>query len=113
MQSFRSADGSWEPMENGPAKSAWKPRKTAFEAAVKCLAWTGLVCIPAMQVVDLTTGEVVWRDSSQYPQSGASILPDWDVEARTTARRDLLSDDPQVGQEPVSQQLAFDFGALP
>jgi hypothetical protein len=61
MQSWSSRELCWEPMEEGAAASVWRPRKTAVEAVAKCLAWTGLLCIPAMQVVDRASGEVVWR----------------------------------------------------
>lgn len=66
MQSWEHAkdervEGRWEPMENGKAKKPWRPRKTAEEAIAKCMQWTGLLYLPAMQVVDLDTGRVVWR----------------------------------------------------
>lgn len=55
--------GEWEPMESGAGGHVWRPRKTEREAIKKCAEWTGLLFIPAMRVVDLTTGVVVWCDS--------------------------------------------------
>ena len=88
----------WEPMENGAGGSHWKPKKTLHAAARHCAEWTGFIGIPAMQVIDLHTGEVVWRDSRQYPDAGEPIglcieqgrmyvpsgLPDPDAEYQTT-----------------------------
>lgn len=62
MQSYHSQRGVWEPMEDGAAPKHWAPTKTAYEAVKHCLAWTGLICIPAMRVIDLATGEVIWQD---------------------------------------------------
>lgn len=92
MQSWSQRDGErvWEPMENGAAAHVWRPRATAVDAVAKCLAWTGFIAIPAMQVVDLETGTVVWRDNTlHYPEAGERIdLPDAeDHVARTQARQ--------------------------
>jgi hypothetical protein len=73
MQSFSSTPATWSAMEKGAAGSVWRPRATAELAIKKCVEWTGKIGIPAMQVVDLETGEVVWRDSRQYPQAGPPI----------------------------------------
>lgn len=73
MEHWRSTAAGWERMDTGPAKSVWRARATADEAIAKCRAWTGDVGIPAMQVVDTDTGEVVWRDASAYPEAGPSI----------------------------------------
>lgn len=92
MQSWSpEPDGrrAWKPMEEGPAANVWRPRPTALEAAAKCLAWTGLVEIPAMQVVDLGTGEVVWRGSAHYPDAGEPIAPEWDALVRQQAHAEL------------------------
>lgn len=61
MQTWSSKGLRWEPMEEGAAPAVWRPRATAAEAIAKCLAWTGFHCIPSMQVVDITSGRVVWR----------------------------------------------------
>ena len=71
MESFGSRAGEWHAMDEGPAKSVWRPRKSAAEAAGKCLAWTGRVGIPAMQVRNLATGEVVWRFGSETYEAEA------------------------------------------
>jgi hypothetical protein len=78
----------WEPMEYGAAKAAWRPRKTHQEAVYKCLTWTGLVGIPAMQVVDMETGEVLWRDSAHYPAAGPPIEPEWATKLRSQVKRE-------------------------
>lgn len=96
MQSFRSSTGEWTPMESGAAADVWRPRATAVDAAAKCLAWTGFIGIPAMQVVDLTTGEVVWRFSDRYPQAGESIpLPATGERLARERARTLLAEHPQ------------------
>lgn len=84
-----SGTRAWKPMQDGPAASVWRPRPTALEAAQKCLEWTGLVEIPAMQVVDLATGTVVWRGSAYFPDAGPPITPEWDPLVRAQARTAL------------------------
>lgn len=73
MQAFSSTPGIWANMEDGAAGKVWRPRQTAEDAIRKCVEWTGRIGIPAMQVVDLETGEVVWRDSRRYPQAGETV----------------------------------------
>lgn len=109
MQSFHK--GVWSPMEDGPAKSVWKPRSSAIEAAVKCLTWTGLICIPAMRVVDLESGDVVWSDTSQYPEAGASLAPDWDAGARSAALAELVGGDTVADYDDPEPAL-FDLAAM-
>lgn len=77
MQQWRSTAEGWEPMEEGVAPKVWQPRSTAEEAVHKCLEWTGTICIPAMRVVDLSSGDVVWQDTSRYPKAGESVMPSW------------------------------------
>lgn len=65
----------WESMheDSRPAIAKhWAPTATALAAAIHCYAWTGGIA-PAMQVVDLSTGKVVWRSSEGYPAAGPSI----------------------------------------
>lgn len=114
MQSWSSADGEWSAMEDGVGGRVWRPRQTAIEAAVKCLTWTGLIGIPAMQVVDLASGEVVWRHSDQYPSSGAPVVPEWHARAVAAARADLRADDdlggaPVAGDGPPAQPDLLDL----
>ena len=95
MQSWSSREEGWEAMEDGAAGHVWRPRETAALAAEKCHTWTGGIGIPAMQVVDLSTGLVVWRDSRQYPDAG------WPIELEGCPATDLprtLSDGP-FGQQ--------------
>src|SRR5262245_43407222 len=74
MQRHDRRDDRWVPMEHGAAPAVWRPRPTAVDAAAKCLAWTGGLGIPAMQVVDMTTGAVVWRIVSEFdPAAGEPI----------------------------------------
>jgi hypothetical protein len=79
IEHWRSNAGAWEPMQDGPASSVWQPRETFAEAVDKALAWTGGTadgwCVPAMQVRDLHTGDVIWRASATYPEAGEPITP--------------------------------------
>lgn len=86
MLAYSSTPAEWNPMEKaGGAK--WKPKQTLIEAARQCLEWTGCIGIPAMQVIDLTTGDVVWRDSDQYPECGEPIRHEWDPALRAAVRQ--------------------------
>lgn len=79
MQSHHDGEG-WTPMEAGVAPKVWRPRPTAADAVHKCLEWTGLVCIPAMRVVDLSSGVVLWQDRwDQAEPDLERVLPDWAV----------------------------------
>lgn len=79
MQSWSSTRAEWSPMEDGPGKSVWKPRRTREEAVHKCIEWTGVVIIPAMRVIDLDTGLVIWQDTTRYPDAGEVLIPDWSL----------------------------------
>lgn len=97
MQSWskdENDDRGWTPMENGAAAKVWRPRDTAEEAATKCLRWTGLVEIPAMQVVDLETGDVVWRGNSSgyYAEAGEPIRLPGERRMRKTIRDDFRAE---------------------
>lgn len=115
MQCFRSSTGEWIPMENGTGGHVWRPRATAVDAAAKCLAWTGFIGMPAMQVIDLDTGEVVWRLSDRYPQAGESIrLPAADEPlARERARTVLAEHDPGPPADADRSQLQAGLFELP
>lgn len=88
MQSWSSSAGAWSTMDRDNI-AQWKPKANALDAAVRCLVWTGLIGIPAMQVVDVETGLIVWRDSSMYPDAGPSVVPEWDAMVRAEARAEL------------------------
>lgn len=77
MQSHH--DGLWTPMEDGAGKSVWQPRKTAYEAVHKCISWTGGVAIPAMRVIDMATGDVIWQDRWADGKDGGldRVIPAW------------------------------------
>jgi hypothetical protein len=77
MQAWSSTEQQWVPMEKGSAPAIWRPRALAVDAVIKCMEWTGLVFIPAMQVVDTADGSIVWRESRKYPDAGAPIVPAW------------------------------------
>jgi hypothetical protein len=67
-------------MDKGPARKVWLPRASAIDAVMKCMRWTGLLYIPEMQVLDLDTGAVVWRDrwpGDDDPFPGPRVLPEW------------------------------------
>lgn len=91
----------WQPMDEGVAPKVWAPRATAREAAKKCWAWT--LGIPAMQVVDLHTGTVVWRscelehrlqheDPDPAWDPGPPITPEWDAEMREEVRAEYAAE---------------------
>lgn len=105
MQCHGSRDGEWDNMHEGAAAKVWRPRNTAVEAIAKCMAWTGFIYIPAMQVVDLTTGDVVWRRASEYDVgAGAPIEHEHEALARDAAKR-ILSGAPE--EEATSPQEAL------
>lgn len=88
-QGKRYAEPGWTRMDHGAAPAAWRPRATARDAAAKCLAWTGGLGIPVMQVVDLATGEVVWRwgyEDEAHRRAGPWVLPGWHAELLALAR---------------------------
>lgn len=115
MQSFRSCTGEWIPIDTGAAGHMWRPRATAVDAAAKCLTWTGLVGLPAMQVIDMETGEVVWRFSDQYPQAGESItLPAADEQlAWKRARTGIAEHNPRPSIDAGGGQLQISLFELP
>ena len=114
MQSYHA--GVWTPMEDGPAKAVWKPRAKAHEAVRKCIEWTGGVCIPAMRVVDLSDGSVVWQDRWEGADHElARIIPDWapsiyrQVQAEQYEARAVLD---RAVDEFVPVRVPVDDGAL-
>jgi hypothetical protein len=119
MQSHRSTSGVWEAMENGAAAHVWRPRPTAVDAVSKCLSWTGFVGIPAMQVVDLATGVVVWRLGSEYdPDAGDPVkLPAAEQERAERMARAVLADRPRPedddpDEDPDDEDVAGEQATL-
>lgn len=90
---MQSHHDGWEPMENGAAGHVWKPRKTAAAAVLKCVTWTGGIGIPAMRVIDLDTGLVVWAQTKEYPEAGLSVplTMDWLFEPERLPQGALFS----------------------
>jgi hypothetical protein len=92
MQEWAQKDGarSWVPMEDGAAAARWKPRRDPRAAVALAAGWTGAYYlgggIPAMQVVELPTGTVIWRDSARYPDAGEPIEPAWQHEVYAAER---------------------------
>lgn len=114
MQSFRSSTGEWIAMDNGTGGHVWRPRATAVDAAAKCLAWTGFIGIPAMQVIDLQTGEVVWRLSDRYPQAGEPIpLPAAEERLARQRARTILDEHKPRPPDDGGPQLQLGLFALP
>lgn len=109
MESFGSTPAEWSVMNGGP----WRPRPTVVEAVAKCLAWTGLIGIPAMRVRDQETGDVVWAwGAGDYEEAAGPwvLLPvdEWRL-AKQTARARLASDKPAPPEpEPEPQPPAGD-----
>ncbi|GAA0609786.1 hypothetical protein HPO96_29300 [Kribbella sandramycini] len=105
---YPSADRAWTPMESGAAARHWRPKNTGREAVEQAAMWTGAihgVGIPAMQVVELATGRVVWRDSHRYPDAGDPIAPAWQHEAYAAARAEYAADHGlEAPNEPVTIQ---------
>ncbi|AIY17757.1 hypothetical protein GUY44_06995 [Pimelobacter simplex] len=93
----------WEPMENGAAKARWKPKRDARAAVMQAARWAGAVVglgIPAMQVVELPSGRVIWRDSARYPAAGAPVAPPWQAEAYDAARVEQRVEDGEDAAPP-------------
>lgn len=107
---YPTATYSWVPMENGPASSHWKPKRTAEAAVRHAAAWSGAnygIGIPAMQVVDLATGEVVWRSSEHYPDAGDPIAPPWQAAVYAAANGDCEeTPTPPAKPDPEPEILA-------
>lgn len=99
MQSWE--DDHWEAMEDGAAGHVWRPRRFEVDAIAKCLAWTGFLMIPAMQVVDVATGRVVWRGSGRYPEAGPCVGHRHASVARRLAY-DLINGDARAQRVPVA-----------
>ncbi|HEY3514567.1 MAG TPA: hypothetical protein VGL36_35635 [Kribbella sp.] len=106
---YPAATRSWVPMEDGPAAAHWKPKRDARAAVAQAARWTGAihgVGIPAMQVVELHTGRVIWRDSYQYPAAGDPIVPDWQPEVYAAGRAEHAADHgiDEPGTGPIAIQ---------
>lgn len=98
-------------MEDGAAGHVWRPRRADVDAIGKCLAWTGFLLIPAMQVVDLDTGRVVWRGSGRYPDAGPCIGHPQANVARAIATN-MIRGDGQRQRAPVVPAVPEDQDAL-
>lgn len=114
---YPTATWSWEPMENGAASSHWRPKKDLHAAVRHAAGWSGAVYgmgIPAMQVVDLATGAVLWRCAVAYPDAGESIEPDWVRPLYADARRELSDDEADLPAlaEPAPPADTTTQGAL-
>jgi hypothetical protein len=82
-------------MENGAAAAHWRPKRDPRAAVSQAAMWTGAihgVGIPAMQVVEVPTGRVIWRDSHQYPAAGDPVAPEWQHEVYLAARAEYAAD---------------------
>ncbi|WGX98757.1 hypothetical protein [Nocardioides sp. L-11A] len=109
---YPSTSHYWEPMENGAAKARWKPKKDARAAVKQAARWAGAVWgvgIPAMQVVELPSGLVIWRDSARCPAAGEPVAPSWQDEAYAEARVDQRAEDgaPTTAEDVVEQQAVL------
>lgn len=112
MQSYRSAKGEWVPMEDGAARRTWLVRKTREDAVHKCIEWTGLICIPAMRVIDLATGDVVWQDRWSDGGDGhlEAIVPDWAVPIYDQVRAEFRAE-AERERELLASGVTTDLGA--
>jgi hypothetical protein len=84
-------------MEDGAARTRWMPKRDARAAVDQAASWAGAIYglgIPAMQVVEMPSGRVIWRDSHQYPAAGAPVVPVWQDEVYATARAACTADQP-------------------
>ena len=96
---------SWVPMENGVAPVRWRPVHEPREAVEHAAAWSGAVNgfgIPAMQVVELGTGRVIWRSSEQYEDAGEPIAPPWQEEVYAKVRAEWAQ---RAAREASDSQL--------
>lgn len=97
---------SWVPMENGAGSARWKPKTDARAAVQQAATWAGGcggVGIPAMQVVEIPSGRVIWRDSHRYPAAGAPIAPEWQAEVYAAANAEY---DERLQKHEAAQQSA-------
>lgn len=95
MESWSLVDGAreWVPMDEGPGGKVWAPCSTREAAVHHCILWTGGMSIPAMRVVDVGSGVVVWQDSRLYPDAGEPVLPDWEGPVRAMALAELRAEE--------------------
>jgi len=87
---YPAATRSWVPMENGAAPARWRPVSDPRAAVARAAAWSGAVYglgIPAMQVVELGAGRVIWRSSERYPAAGEPVAPPWQNAVYAEIRR--------------------------
>lgn len=111
MESHSSTPAEWSVMKDGP----WRPRPTVVEAVAKCLAWTGLLGIPAMRVRDQETGTVVWAWGDGIYEDAAGPWVELPVEewrlAKQAARARLTGKPPAPVEAPpaTGDQLTLTF----
>lgn len=110
MHSYHRVTG-WGSMVRGDqADRVWRPRTTAADAIVKCLAWAGTrldvqECIPPMQVVDDSTGAVVWRSASYHGESGDPVGSDLVDDLMIAAVHRRRADGPKAPSTPPRPRL--------
>lgn len=109
---YPSGHNQWEPMEDGAAKARWAPKATARDAVLQACRWAGAVHgvgIPVMQVVELPSGEVIWRDGhfEFYPDAGGPVVPEWQAEvyAQAVAEYDADCNREKGPDQPVPDNL--------
>ena len=110
MQAWKD-DGNgrtWTPMEHGVAPRHWRPTLTPEAAVRHAATWSGAFCgigIPAMQVVNLATGTVIWRSSTQYPDAGPPIAPPWQEQLYAAIRAEALAQAHEAPPTPIQGTL--------
>lgn len=111
---YPDSEWTWRPMEQGAAPAHWRPKTVESDAVRRCLRWAGGLFglgIPAMRVVDLSTGEVVWAHTGErrgllgdpaYADPGPSLTPAWLTDRvledwREQVRREHEAEDREAG----------------
>lgn len=100
---------SWVPMEDGAAAAHWRPKRDVRAAVTQAATWAGAVWglgIPAMQVVEVPSGTVVWRDSVRYPDAGEPVAPAWQDEVYAAAKAEHAREasEPAPAPAPATTQ---------
>lgn len=112
---FPATTWRWVPMDAGPGSSVWRPRRTAQEAAQKCLEWTGLTGIPTMRVIAYVdpAGTVVWQWGARCTDDadpGPEVLPGWHPQIVSAVRmriHERAADTQPAVPEPVHRDTLF------
>lgn len=100
---YPTGHNEWQGMEHGAARQRWAPKTNARDAVRQACRWAGAVHgvgIPVMQVVEMPSGTVIWRDGhfGFYPDAGGPVTPDWQAEVYAQAVAEYEADVQAAGE---------------